>query len=146
MKELAELLGIHPRTVQAWRKGGLLPIDPEDKPLLFMGDEIKRFLARRRRARKHPLQPDQFFCPRCRLARSAVLDSVRVKDTGRRIGEADSSLWVQGVCRVCGCKVNRFATNKRLNPAWKGLLPTQAEGRLNGQRYAPVNSVILEGK
>jgi len=145
MKELAKLLGIHRRTVQAWRQKGLTPIDPDDKPLLFMGGEIRRFLAARRQAGRCPLQPDEFYCPRCRAARRSTPDSVQVEDTGRRMGECDSSLLIRGECIECGCRMNRFSTRKRLNPAWRHKLPTQGDQSLYGQSGTVVNSTISGG-
>ncbi len=145
MKELARSLGIHKRTVQVWRHEGLVPIDPDDKPLLFMGDEIRRFLLERVKKRKCPLELDQFFCPKCRRATHSDPADVRVVDTLRQIGANDSSLIVSGTCSTCGCRVNRFSSRKRLNPAWNRLAHTTADGSLYGQASPVVNSVISGG-
>ena len=142
IKELARMLGVHPRTVQVWKTLGLEPIDPADRPLLFMGDEIRRFVSNSLQTRKCPLQVDEFFCPRCRAARKPDPVSVRVKDTGRRMGVSDSSLLVQGRCSACGCSVNRFSTIKRLNSTWGPLLFTQVDRSLDSQVNPVANSVI----
>lgn len=145
MKELARFLGVNKRTIQYWRREGLAPIDPDDKPLLFMGDEIRRFLGDRVKKRKCPLEIDQFFCPRCRGARRSNPADVRITDTNRRIGKGDSSLIVSGICRVCGCRVNRFSTRKRLNPAWSRMVGTRAHRSRYGHRSPIVNSMISGG-
>ena len=140
VRELARALCVHRRTVLAWKKAGLSPIEPGGRPLLFMGGEVKRFLEARRQARKCPLKPDQFFCPRCRSARQARPGSVTVEDTGRRLGKADSSLVVHGLCEKCGCQLRLFTSRKRLNPTWKHMLDTAGDGRLWGTGDHPVNT------
>ena len=66
--EIAKLLGTHRNTVRRWLKDGLKPID-DQRPLLVLGAELKRYLASRKVARRRPCGPGEFYCFRCRAPR-----------------------------------------------------------------------------
>jgi len=101
MSEISLLLNVHVRTVQAWYKQGMAPIDPNDKPLLFQGIEIKRFLSNRQKARKCKLKENEFFCPRCKTATTSLPQGIRIVDTNRRIGKDDVLVLIRGICDIC---------------------------------------------
>lgn len=140
MKELAIALQVHRRTVQAWRLSGLKPIDDSDRPLLFMGSTVKEFLLCRWRSAKQPLNPDQFYCPRCRKAVTSDPSAITVIDTGRQMGGGESSLHIHGICVECGCQLHRFSTRSRLFSAWLTLINTPAQGTRLGCGDNRVNS------
>ena len=144
IKELAKVLGVHPRTIQAWKSLGLEPIDPTDKPLLFMGDQIRAFISSASRAAKRPLMADEFYCPRCRAARKSDPESIMLKDTGREIGPDNRSLVVRGKCNKCGCDIYRFSSTDQLSVGWLNLLAGKADESLDGWDFPAVNSVIQE--
>lgn len=66
--EAARLLGVHRNTIRRWLKEGLEPIDNR-RPLLIHGSHLRTFLSKRRKSRKHPCRPGEFFCFRCRAPR-----------------------------------------------------------------------------
>lgn len=112
IKEITRLLKVHPRTVSYWIKEGLQPNDPNERPLLFAGFVLKNFLRKRRDRRKIDLGPDMFLCPRCHMARRAKPNSIHAEPSNRRIGRDQLQVIIHGNCRVCGCNMHRFTTNK----------------------------------
>ncbi len=143
-KEIAKLLGIHDRTIQEWHVNGLRPIDEAAKPFLFMGGEIKRFLSERRSSRKVKLGKDEFYCPRCKAARKSDTQNIEIINTKRAIGQGDESILINGICLVCGCRLNRFSTKNGL----KRLPFNQNDKRciriLEGDLFLPLNTDIEE--
>ena len=55
LEEIAEIYTLHIRTVQDWHINGLKSIDPNRKPLLVLGEEIRRYLKQKSQKRKHKL-------------------------------------------------------------------------------------------
>ncbi|HOC00750.1 MAG TPA: hypothetical protein PKM43_18630 [Verrucomicrobiota bacterium] len=132
MRELARVLGVHVRTVQVWHRDGMSPINPGDRPLLFLGEEVRRFAADRRKRRSCPLRPSEFYCPRCRAARESNLRDLRIEWDGRRMGRDDEFALIKGKCPICDCLLTRFATRKKLlGSVWEAILALR-NGRLWG--------------
>lgn len=146
MSELAELLQVHVRTVQSWRKRGMTPIDPDDRSWLFIGSEIQRFLSQRQKARKCPLKEAEFYCPRCRTARTSCPGDVRLVDTGRRMGKVDFSVMIKGICIECECRLTQFSTRRKVaESVWLQKLK-QGQSRLCRDRKATVNTDLEGGE
>lgn len=144
MGEIAELLKVHVRTAQVWHKNGMKPIDPDDRPLLFLGLEIKRHLSQGQSSRKCPLKEDEFFCPRCRTARTSCPSDVHIVDTGRRMGKVDFSVMIKGICTECECRLTRFCTRRTLEKSVWARTLKQGQARLYRDRKTTVNT-DLEG-
>lgn len=145
MSELSELLHVHVRTVQSWHKQALTPIDPDDKPRLFIGSEIRRFLSQEQKARKCTLKENEFYCPRCRTARTSCPSDVHIVDTGRRMGKVDFSVMIKGKCVECECRLTRFSSRRKVaESVWLRKLK-QGQSRLSRDRKATVNT-DLEGE
>lgn len=107
VKELARTTGVHDHTVRAWIKSGL-PTIGDDRPTLIAGEDAKRFLADRRKTRKRPCGPGEFYCFRCRVPRApafGMADYVPFTDT---IGN------LSALCPTCGTIMNRRASPARL--------------------------------
>jgi hypothetical protein len=144
MSELAGLLHVHVRTVQSWRKRGMTPIDPDDRPWLFIGSEIQRYLSREQKARKCPLKEDEFYCPRCRRGRNSHPAEVHLVDAGRKMGRTDIQVQIKGMCQSCECPMTLFSTRRRVaESVWQRKL-RQGQARLCRDRKATVNT-DLEG-
>jgi excisionase family DNA binding protein len=107
VKEAAELLSVHVRTIQCWIKGGLRVLDGS-RPFLMMGHELKSFLAVETQKQKRPLSADEFYCVRCRAAVKA--SGVETFPTDKTMGRDKLAVILKGLCAVCGGKVNRFST------------------------------------
>src|SRR6266478_3938122 len=84
--DIAEMLNTHIRTVQRWIREGLKILDEETRPFLVMGQDLQDFRKARSRSRKRPLQPGEFYCPRCRKQTRSVADRVEADFTGKPLG------------------------------------------------------------
>lgn len=103
IRELADALGIHPRTVTNWRAQGLQPID-DVRPLLFKGADAKAFLTAQRKGRRRPCRPGEFYCFSCQKPRQCdggLADLVRPAD-------GSPTLQLVGLCETCGTTMHRF--------------------------------------
>lgn len=128
--EIASLFRIYVGTVRRWHKQGLEPIDPDDHPILFIGETIREFLKEKQESRKFPLKEDEFFCPRCRQPRKSIQADIVVIITVRKIGKSDFHAQIKGRCTDCGCGLNRFATKNGLKDSFWSEFITQEETRL----------------
>ena len=142
--EIADLLNLHVGTVRIWRKKGMGPIDPDDRPLLFVGAEIKRFLSERRKNRKIRLKDDEFYCPRCRRATRSIPGGIRIIDTGRTMGANDRQVEIKGICAVCECRLTRFGTVNGIKGSFFDRMITQGHGRLIRNSDSTVNTHFKE--
>lgn len=143
-KQLANELGVHPRTVQGWRKQGLNPVEMGKKPLIFMGHEVARFVEERGSADKCPLAEGEFFCTKCKLGREAVSESISTIETSRSLKYGIRKLTITGLCVECGGKVFRFGSEK-LAPAPNGTGSAEAgPGRLL-ETSRPASNTDIEG-
>jgi hypothetical protein len=108
--EVGALLNVSNGTVYRWMKEGLRPIKKNTNPLLLYGSELKRFLSARRKNRRLTLQPDEFYCVKCRVPKRADPSSIQVTKTGKQIGK-DNREQVQNTapCKDCGTTMRRFA-------------------------------------
>lgn len=118
--ELAKTLGVHPRTVQAWRQNGLQVIDENQSPFLYEGIEVKRFLKARKSARKVNLLDHQFYCMKCRKAVTIEAEALTLNRTGKLLGNSRvPQIEASGRCLVCRSKVFRFSSTNRIAPLKK---------------------------
>ena len=139
MREIARKLSVNIRTAQNWHKLGMEPIASGERPLLFLGSEVRLFLLNRRESRKCKLGPSEFYCPRCRVAVESIPESVQVEFTGRRMGVDDEQVLIKGVCAQCDCRLTRFCTRKRFKGSiWERKL-SGANRRLSGMGCPRVN-------
>lgn len=139
MSEIARKLSVVIKTVQSWHKLGMEPIASGERPLLFLGSEVRRFVLNRRESRKCKLGPSEFFCPRCRAAVKSIPTSVRAEFTGRGMGVDDEQVLIKGECTQCDCRLTRFCTRKRFKGSiWERKL-SGANRRLYGTGCFPVN-------
>jgi len=126
-RKLSEVLGVHIRTVQEWRKQGLMPIE-NTIPLLFMGFEIKKFLEQKLKTKRIKLQDDQFYCVKCRKAVSSKDNKVQIINTGKVIGKNNlKELIVKGTCVNCNCILNRFSHEEKLKALQSAFIITNME-------------------
>ena len=126
MRELGELLDAHVRTVQGWHNDGMLPIDEQDRPLLFLGSEVRSYLGRKMNAAKCKLNPNQCYCLRCRVGVIPPDSSISIKVTDRRVGADSRQVIVRGFCPTCQATVIRFATTKSIQETkWAASLTSE---------------------
>ncbi len=108
--EIAAVLKVHRQTVRAWHKAGMKPIEETDRPLLFLGNEVRQFLTRRRDSKRRQLADDEFYCTRCHEARKSCPSDLKIIDTDRLLGGGRKSIQIRGRCGVCRAIVCRFSS------------------------------------
>jgi hypothetical protein len=147
LAEIAEVYGVHTRTVQSWRKRGLKAIDETSKPYLVIGEDIRGFLEENSQKRKHPLRPGEFFCPRCQRPRNSLQDHFSVEITNRKLGKKCKQSIIRGTCDVCLCKLFRFSSDRKVQEL-KEKRVTLAEHKttLIGSGGSFVNTDIKRGE
>ena len=107
-KELADLLGVHVRTVQSWHLDGLSPLEGSNNPYLVMGREIKVYLKQKTLRNKVKLQENEFYCMGCKKA--VIPTKVYKYVNGVKIGGNKPSVRLGGICPTCSKKVNKFTS------------------------------------
>lgn len=106
--QISELLNVHIRTVQSWKKQGLNIVEGTYHPYLVMGEDLKVFLINQSKKRKTTLNSDEFYCLSCKKPVKAQF--IQNQNNHRRIGKNKISVTIQGICETCGKKVNRFSS------------------------------------
>lgn len=113
LEKIADLYGIGKRTVYYWLKEGLQIVEGI-YPYLVKGSELKRFLDKKQQDRKTKLAENEFFCTKCRQARKPLNNVVSLKYSGKTIGRGIKDFAIQGICEVCGTKLNRISNENKL--------------------------------
>jgi len=142
ISEIADLFNIHIRTVQTWHKDGLTALDESSKPFLFMGSELKRFLAEKRKVRKIKLKEDEFYCPRCRTGRISKIGKISFIRGGREMGLDDEQILIKGECTICDCILTRFSTINNLKNSFFGQFFTENAIIIKGNQSTSLNTDI----
>lgn len=107
--EVATLFGINKKTCLRWLKEGLKPIEPNTKPLLIWGNDLRHFLAEKKKQKIVILKSKEFYCMKCRRAVTAKPRTEKTIPTGKKIGrEARAQLYLVGKCGQCGTGLTRF--------------------------------------
>lgn len=96
-KELSECLGINEKTCLRWIENGLPIVPGRKNRILMLGSEIKDFLKRKDSKKKIKLKRNEFYCLKCKAARTAKRGSIK-RSQGQKTG----------VCRVCNGKMCRI--------------------------------------
>ena len=91
-------LGVHPQAVYAWLKRGLESIKGS-YPKLVHGSKLADFLKRQKAARRITCKEDEFYCFKCRAARTPLSNSITQKQKNEAV------ITLKAVCSVCGCKM-----------------------------------------
>ncbi len=114
-KEIAALFGMHTRSVQQWiAKGRLLPIDGCSIPYLIYGETLFDFLTKTKQKHKCPLQPNEFYCLKCKCGRKGIFSELAINKTDTRIGNKGKFKEIRtSKCEVCEIKLYRFSTYQK---------------------------------
>lgn len=145
--EIAEMLNVHIRTVQAWKKAGLKILDDETKPYLIMGQDIQEYLKGKKKERKKPLKIGEFFCPRCRRPVNSHASMIKAEVTTRRLGRNYRQVLLRGICSICDQALTLFSSDRKAR-GWMnmGLIPAEAQDILIGIERSSANTDILKGR
>ena len=116
-KEIADLLGVDPTTISQWVKRGLPVLNKDEKKWFLKGQEVKKYLIKRKSGKKINLKPGEFYCLYCRAPRRAIPDSIEIKDNGFYFGKGESMnrcITVAGRCSECLTKITLFTSSDKL--------------------------------
>jgi len=113
-KEIAEIYGLHIRTVQNWQKQGLKVLAGTSSPILFLGSDLLEFFKERDKKCKKPVMDGEFYCTRCNKSRASVLREVKYIPTQKLTGKGKKQFRIIGICEVCSCPLNRIANEDQI--------------------------------
>lgn len=114
IEEAARRLGVHKNSIRAWRRKGLRTIDGE-RPILFLGSDIRAFLLERKSGRKRPCPPGTLYCFRCRAPRAPAIGMVDWTPFNSTTGD------LLALCEVCGTEMHRHARRDALEQCMPGI-------------------------
>ncbi|MXO65301.1 helix-turn-helix domain-containing protein [Altericroceibacterium endophyticum] len=125
--ELAERLGVCRSTIRNWQRKGLAPIDGQ-RPYLFQGVHVRRFLEEQKAKRRQPCPPGTMYCLRCRQPREPALGMVDFSPLRPGTGN------LKAICCQCGAVMHRRARQADLARIMPGITVqiSQAAPRLVG--------------
>ncbi|MBN1574828.1 MAG: hypothetical protein JW984_16650 [Deltaproteobacteria bacterium] len=140
LSEITQIYGIDIRTAYSWRKRGLKAIDENNRPYLFWGEEIRRFLDEKSKTKKHTLKPGEFFCTKCHAPRRSLNNKISIENTDRSLGKKSKQVYLKGICNVCGQTLYLFYSDKKLEQLLaSGLIVKEHDTYLYGSGYSSVN-------
>lgn len=97
IKELSSLLCINQRTCSRWIDEGLEIIPDGKKPILINGNDLKKFIKKKKLKKKVKLKRYQFYCLTCKKATSAKRGSIKTLSNKKT-----------ALCRVCNGRMSRI--------------------------------------
>ncbi len=118
--ELADAACVTPATVRNWLHDGMGRVD-DTRPTMIMGFQALDYLNSRKAKGKRPMQVGEFYCMRCKAARTsfgAMADYVPTSANGGRL---------KALCGVCECNCNRNIRASEL-PAFSKVLAIEIRG------------------
>lgn len=99
VEQIADLYDVTIDTVRRWiRVDGLKRI-PRVRPFLVHSSELKAFLEKRQKDRRHPCAQHEIYCLSCRVPRVPKIQSGVAKLI------VNGTTRVSAQCSVCGCKI-----------------------------------------
>lgn len=101
VREIAEELDLHERTLRDWLASGAPHIRDQRNHIWINGEEFSKWLRIKRKKRKSPqkLQNNEAWCFRCKGPVPLVDPKIR-KVKAKLIN-------ISGNCPECGCRINR---------------------------------------
>jgi hypothetical protein len=96
IKELSDLVGMSEKTCLRWIEKGMTTVPGSQKPILILGDAVKKFIRNRNSNNKIKLQRHEFYCFTCKLPRRAKRGSINILGNTKR-----------GHCSVCNGKLSK---------------------------------------
>ena len=101
------MLEAHKNTVRAWLRDGLKPID-QRRPVLIQGGQLASYVDARRKRRRQPCRPGEFYCFRCRMPKAAAAG------TADYLPVTPSSGNLMARCSDCGTRMFRRVSLRKL--------------------------------
>jgi hypothetical protein len=138
VEEIARILDLHKHTVRRWERAGLQAID-DDRPKLFRGPEVRRFLGEQRQKARHPSASGQMYCFKCRGPRAPFGRVVDLLPVTTSIAN------LRGLCE-CGTLMHRRVSHRTFHAAARGLMATipQALSRIGEKQSPSLNADLVK--
>ncbi len=131
--EAAKLFGVHRNTVRTWIAAGLETVRTS-QGLLLLGEDIRAFLDKRRRARRTRTPPGAIYCMRCRVPRQPAGGMIEL------LSGTGPTANVRALCDHCGALMHRRVTLTGLAAAgFAALGTTKGESDLVDSHCPSVN-------
>lgn len=118
--EAASVCHVHKGTIRAWIKNGLATID-NLRPTLIQGQVLREYLEVKRQKAKTKLQPGEFYCVKCRVARCPLENYADVEALNNQVGN------LSGICPDCDSIMNRRVSFRNLTQVIGNLEVTLPE-------------------
>jgi excisionase family DNA binding protein len=112
--EAARALGVHKNSVRGWIKKGL-PVVDSGRPVLILGDDLRGYLERQRKARKRPCPPGTIYCFKCREPRRPALGMVEYVSGNGAAGN------LTALCETCDTMLFRRARHSDVATIMPGI-------------------------
>jgi hypothetical protein len=141
VEEVSRLFAVHKNTVRNWLRQGLAPIDGQ-RPTVFRGVELRRFLIDRRASARQTCGPGRIYCLPCRAPKVPAGNMAECI----AVGEATGTL--QGICPDCDRMIYRRVNPQKLDMV-RGELDvtvTQARPRIEETLRPNVNCDSAGGR
>ena len=100
-QEVADLLEVHPRTVQGWYSEGLPRID-DRRPFLVLGANLIEFMRLRKSRNRKKCADNELYCCRCRVPRLSRNGFVTYQVLNSK------TMIVRCLCSVCGSRMSQL--------------------------------------
>ena len=113
-EEIAQIYGLHIRTVQNWQKQGLKVLEGTLSPILVLGSDILEFFKERDEKCKKPTKEGEYYCTRCNESRASAPNEVNLIPTKKRTGRGKKQYRITGICEVCSCPLNRITNEDQI--------------------------------
>lgn len=121
IKDIAESLCKHPRTVMNWIKDGL-PVCSRKRPMMIHGNDLREYLITKNKRNKKTCGPGELYCVACKELKIpkghlAILD-IQNEQVGTLIGE----------CPDCHHTINRKVSLSKIDQWQANLNLTRTKG------------------
>ena len=141
-QELADLLKVHVRTIQAWRIEGMDPLEKNARPYRYLGFEVKEFLHKKQKKYRLKLELHQFYCLKCRKRTESVPQEFKFEITEKGLGNGDKHARLTGKCFICGTDVYKFSSDKVIKKMISLNLLREGRKGLNSNSAPALNTDI----
>ncbi len=107
--EIETLFGVSGDTVKFWVRSGLERLDTQSLPRLVLGKNLKTFLQKQQQKYKLKLEPNHFYCVRCRAGVLPVSGTVQ-ESIRNKLGKNKRLVMYQGTCPRCQKTICRYGS------------------------------------
>jgi hypothetical protein len=130
LHEITELFSIHISSVRNWIKEGL-PLIDTSRPYMVHGTDLITFIKKRQTKRKRPCKENEFFCLKCRAARTCLNNTIDLRI------KSPTKVQLSGKCTICETSMYRAGSVKKIAEYQKLFSIQKIQGRHIIERSHP---------